>query len=68
MYCERQSGDSAVGIATGYRLDDRVVRVRVLIGSRIFFFSTSSKPALGPPSFLSNGYWGSFSISKAAEA
>jgi hypothetical protein len=29
--------DTAVGIATGYRLDDRGVRVRVLVGSRIFY-------------------------------
>jgi hypothetical protein len=28
--------DSAVGIATGYRLKDRRVRVHVLVGSRIF--------------------------------
>jgi hypothetical protein len=37
--------DSVVGIATGYRLDDRGVRVRVLVRSRIFF--TASRPALG---------------------
>jgi hypothetical protein len=34
-------------IATGYWLDDRGVGVRVLVGSRIFF-PTSSRPALGP--------------------
>jgi hypothetical protein len=39
------SQDSLVGIATGYGLDDRVVGVRVPVGSRIF--STSSGPALG---------------------
>jgi hypothetical protein len=38
--------NSAVGIATGYELDDRGVGVRVPVGSRIF--STSSRPALGP--------------------
>jgi hypothetical protein len=41
-----RSRDSAVGIATGYGLDDRNVGVRVPVGSRIF--STSSRPALGP--------------------
>jgi hypothetical protein len=39
------SRDSAVGIATGYGLDDWEVGVRVPIGSRIF--SKSSRPALG---------------------
>jgi hypothetical protein len=33
--CTR-SRDSVVGIATGYGLDDRVVGVRVPVGSRIF--------------------------------
>jgi hypothetical protein len=41
-----RSRDSAVGIATGYGLDDRGVGVRVPVGSRIF--STSSRPAVGP--------------------
>jgi hypothetical protein len=40
------SRDSAVGIATGYGLDGRGVGVRVPVGSR--FFSTSSRPVLGP--------------------
>jgi hypothetical protein len=35
------------GIATGHGPDDRGVGVRVPVGSRIFF-STSSRPALGP--------------------
>jgi hypothetical protein len=39
--------DSVVGIATGYVLDDRGVRVRVPVGSRILFFS-SSRQALWP--------------------
>jgi hypothetical protein len=38
--------DSAVGIATGYGLDDQGVGVRVPVGSRIFF-SKSSRLALG---------------------
>jgi hypothetical protein len=45
--CEyNDSWDSAVGIVTGYGLDDRGVGVRVPVGSRIF--STSSMPAMGP--------------------
>jgi hypothetical protein len=34
-------------MATGYGLDDRGVRVRIPVGSRIPF-STSSRPTLGP--------------------
>jgi hypothetical protein len=47
------SQDSVVGIATGYRLDDRGVRVRILVGSRIF--SSPRRPARlwGSPSLLS---------------
>jgi hypothetical protein len=33
---QTQSRHSPVGIATGYRLDDRGVRVRIPVGSRIF--------------------------------
>jgi hypothetical protein len=40
------SRDSVVGIATGYELDDRGVRVKVPVEAEIF--STSSRPALGP--------------------
>jgi hypothetical protein len=39
--------DSAVGIATGYGLDDGGVEVQVLIGSKKCIFS-SSRPVLGP--------------------
>jgi hypothetical protein len=35
---ETRGRDSSVGIATGYGLDDRVVGVRVPVGSRIFSF------------------------------
>jgi hypothetical protein len=38
-------GDSVVGIATGYGLDDRGVEIRVPVGSRIL--SMLSRPALG---------------------
>jgi hypothetical protein len=42
----RRGRDSAVGIATGYAPDDRGVRVRVQVGSRIFS-SPSYRLALG---------------------
>jgi hypothetical protein len=48
--------DSSVGIATGYRLDDREVGVRVPVGSRIFFSPRRPDRLWGPPSLLSNGY------------
>jgi hypothetical protein len=48
--------DSAVGIASGYGLDDREVGVRVPVGSRIS--SSSRRPTLSrdQSSPLSNGY------------
>jgi hypothetical protein len=52
------SEDSAVSIAIGYELDDQGVGVRVPLGARILHFSMSSRPALGPTQFLSNGYRG----------
>jgi hypothetical protein len=45
---------SAVGIATGYRLDDRGVAVRVRVVSRTFS-SLRSDWFWGPPSLLSHG-------------
>jgi hypothetical protein len=55
----RWSRDSVVGVATGYRLDDRGFRVLVPVGSRIF---SSSHPdrLWGPPNLLPNGYRGLF--------
>jgi hypothetical protein len=40
--------DSWVGIATGYGLEDGGVGIRFPKGSKIFLFSTSATPALGP--------------------
>jgi hypothetical protein len=56
-----RSRDSAVGIVTGYGMDDRRVRVRVLVRSRIF--SSSRRPDLlrGPHNLISNGYRGALS-------
>jgi hypothetical protein len=49
---------------TGHRLDDREVEIRVQVGSRIFTSPYRLYQLWGP----SNGYWGSFLGSKAAEA
>jgi hypothetical protein len=46
-YCEVRSRGSVVGIATEYGLDYRGIGVRVPVGSRIFLFATSSRPAMG---------------------
>jgi hypothetical protein len=40
--------DSSVGIATDYRLDNRMIWVRFPTGTGNFIFSTASRPALGP--------------------
>jgi hypothetical protein len=48
--------NSAVGIATGYGLDDRGVGVRVPVGSRIFCSSSRSDQLWDTPSLLSDGY------------
>jgi hypothetical protein len=53
-----RSRDSTVGIVTGYGLDDGVVGVRVLEGSRIFFSPRCPDRLWGPPNLLSNGYRG----------
>jgi hypothetical protein len=54
------SHDSVVGIATGYGLDDRGVRVRVPVRSRIFSSPRCQDRLWGPPNLLSNGYMGLF--------
>jgi hypothetical protein len=49
-----------VGIATGYGLDDRGVRVREPVGPRIFSSPPSPHRLWGPPNLLYNGYRGLF--------
>jgi hypothetical protein len=60
LWINTKSRDSAVGIATGYGLDDRDIGVRVQVGSRIFPSPRRSDRLWGPHNFLSNGYWGLF--------
>jgi hypothetical protein len=60
--------DSAVGIATGYGLDDRRGGVRVQVGSKIIFSPHGSDRLWGSPSLLSNGTVDSFPGRKAAGA
>jgi hypothetical protein len=57
-YIFRENRDSAVGIATGYRLECQGVGVRVPIWSRIF---SSSRPALGPTHTPCDGLQGAMS-------
>jgi hypothetical protein len=61
------SWDSAVGIATGYGLDHREVRVRVPVGPRIFSSPRCPDRLWGPPTYpMGNG--DSFPGGKAAGA
>jgi hypothetical protein len=55
-----ESRDSAVGIATGYGLDDQRVGVRVLVGARIFASPCRPDRLWGPRSLLFNGHRGLF--------
>jgi hypothetical protein len=55
---DKEDRDGAVGIATGYELDDRGVRVRVPVGSRIFTSPYLPNRLWGPPNLLSNEYGG----------
>jgi hypothetical protein len=55
----QRSGDSAVGTATGYGLDDRGVGVRVPVGSRIFS-SLRSPDRLSHPASYPMGTGGLF--------
>jgi hypothetical protein len=51
-----QSRDSSVGIATGYGMNDRVVGVRVSVGSRIFSSPRRPDWIWGSPNLPSNRY------------
>jgi hypothetical protein len=50
--------NSSVGIATGYVLDGRGVRVRVRVGARLFSSPRRPDRFWGPPSLVSNEYRG----------
>jgi hypothetical protein len=54
-YCH-MSRDNIIGKVTGYGLDDRGVRVRVPVGSRIFSSPRHPDRLWGPRRLLSNGY------------
>jgi hypothetical protein len=59
---------SAVGIATGYGLDDRGVGVWVPVWSRILFSLRRPGRLWRPPNLLSSGYRGLFLRGKASGA
>jgi hypothetical protein len=54
-YIMSGSWDSVVGIATGYGLGDRGVRVRIPVGSRILYFPRRPDRLWGPSSSFSGG-------------
>jgi hypothetical protein len=62
------SRDSAVGIATGYGLDDWEVGFRVPVGSGIFTSPCRPDRLWGPPNLLYNGYLELFPWGNAAGA
>jgi hypothetical protein len=53
-----RSRHSVVGIATGYRLDDRGAGIRVPVGSSIFSFPPRPDQVWCPPTLLSSDYQG----------
>jgi hypothetical protein len=56
------NGDSAVGIATGYGLEDREVGIQDPVESRIFSSPRRPDRLWGPPSLISNDYQGFFPL------
>jgi hypothetical protein len=60
MYSSTRSRESVVGIATGYGLDDRGVRVRVPVGSRILLFHVTRTASRVNPISYKMGTGGSF--------
>jgi hypothetical protein len=60
--------DGIVSIATGYRLDDRGIRVRVPVGSKIVSSPCHQTGSGVHPTFCPMGTWGSFPEGKAAGA
>jgi hypothetical protein len=62
------SRDSAVGIATGFWLDDGGVGVLVRVGSRIFTCPCRPDRLWGSPDLLSNGYRGLFFQGKSGRS
>jgi hypothetical protein len=66
VFLKPRSRDSAVGIATGYGLDNGGVGIQVPVGSRIFSSSSCPDRLWGPPNLLSNGYQVLFPGGKAA--
>jgi hypothetical protein len=61
-----KSRDRAVGIATGYGLNDREVGVRVSVGLRIFSSPCRPDRLGGSLNLLYNGYWEQCPGGKAA--
>jgi hypothetical protein len=58
--CVCKGHSSAVGMVTGYGLDDQEVRVQLPVGSRIFSSPYHPDRLWGLPNLLSNGYQGFF--------
>jgi hypothetical protein len=64
-----RSRDSSVGIATGYRLDDRMIGVRFTAGAGNFSLLRRVQTGSGAhPASYPMGTWGYFPEGKAAEA
>jgi hypothetical protein len=61
-YLDHMSRDSSVGIALGYRLDDRDSRVRFPAGAGNFSLHTASRTSLGPTQLPIQGVPGFLSL------